>query len=547
MPYHHDNTKNNTNNLESSTNAESRLAPAGFHYMPDGSLMADSEMGSSAAESRVSSTSICNPCGVVYVDNSALGPGGQFMYLSSLSATPVTLTMNGISNWLNWDLRGWSTYPEIAKHEDKIYLTGYKPQQKAIIELTLSANCDELTLSRIMPFSCSPYPDYVFNFLVCSVAKNSTTLIGTMQLAPSSDPLGQWRVIEIDVSGVNAVGVELYLAPTGSGTNFNGTGTMWDMVYISDNNSIVGANHLGDVTWFDYASGNIIDQKQYSSGGVIHIISYGMFCVREGNEGKVYLAGASSPMVGNKVFEVDLSGGSIYIDTAGGTLYSGVMSDAASSSSCCITEEPPCTLIDVMDAAVATVHPVYLTSTNPNISGAILFSNFTQNMWNHYTGVLSGPTGCDWWWNKWTHWTGQMPGVIAQNNPYQIALKTAKINFAEEMIIACGCDPQSSPDNVNSYNCVNGKCVLVSTTAVGQFTSLSACETSCGSGGWNCTTINGEKIGTYQSCVEVGLPAIGAYPTLSACKDGFINKGMGPCGPSQSHEDADEMSPELHL
>ena len=213
--------------------------------------------------------------------------------------------------------------------------------------------------------------------------------------------------------------------------------------------------------------------------------------------------------------------------------YDGYM-DGASSPNCPLP--PPCTIIDMMDAAVATVHPVYQI-----VGGAYAFSNFTQNMWNHYTGVLPGQAGCDWWINRWTTWSGQLPGLT---NPNQILLKTAKIDFAALMIIACGCSmpnaTPNSPDNMDSYNCIgNGRCAKVNTPDIGQFTSLSACQDNCRDGGWNCQTL-----GDYQSCYQVSLPSIGTYTTLSDCQAGFINGGVGPCKVMESWDDSDEAPPE---
>ena len=112
---------------------------------------------------------------------------------------------------------------------------------------------------------------------------------------------------------------------------------------------------------------------------------------------------------------------------------------------CCsgFTQYSNCTLIDLMDAAVATVSPVYTTA--PNGNGATLFSQFTTRMWDHYLGNLPGPTGCAWWLNRYNHWSNQLLNLGPVINPFQLALKTAKIDFALLMITACDCIPAPPP------------------------------------------------------------------------------------------------------
>ena len=205
---------------------------------------------------------------------------------------------------------------------------------------------------------------------------------------------------------------------------------------------------------------------------------------------------------------------------------------------CCPQPPPPCDHQDMMNAAGATVFPIYL-----NAGALSNFTNFTTNMWNNYIGVVGNISGCDWWWNRWTHWTGQIAtGTIT--NPTQLALKSEKINFVEEMLNNCGCygvsSPQNIASNIDSYDCVgNNRCVLVGETEIGQFTSLSACQDNCGDGGWNCQALAG-----YQSCYQVDLPSIGTYATLLDCQAGFINGGLGPCKTMESWDDKDDAPPE---
>ena len=44
MPYHHTTPSTSTLTGQSTINAQGQVAPEGYHYMPDGSLMADSDM-----------------------------------------------------------------------------------------------------------------------------------------------------------------------------------------------------------------------------------------------------------------------------------------------------------------------------------------------------------------------------------------------------------------------------------------------------------------------------------------------------------------------
>jgi hypothetical protein len=224
--------------------------------------------------------------------------------------------------------------------------------------------------------------------------------------------------------------------------------------------------------------------------------------------------------------------------------YDGYM-DGASSPNCIVALS--CTEDDMYTASGAQGQPGGVYDIYYNMGIVLQYFNFTQNMWNHYTGVSLGPTGCDWWIHKWNTWSGQLPNLT---NPNQILLKTAKIAFAWDMIIACDCDTQNitpnSPDNIDSYKCVgNGRCVLVGETEIGQFTSLSACQDNCGDSGWNCKTItNIGQPGSYQTCVQASLPNVGTYTTLSDCQNGFINGGVGPCRAMESWDDSDEAPPE---
>ena len=101
----------------------------------------------------------------------------------------------------------------------------------------------------------------------------------------------------------------------------------------------------------------------------------------------------------------------------------------------------PCDEACFKAVAGATVIPVYTLNgtTMANWSG---FQTFFNNMWNHWTGTVSGPSGCAWWVNRVDEWTDDLigpPPLPPITNPYHIALKTAKIHFAQQMHIECGC------------------------------------------------------------------------------------------------------------
>ena len=85
--------------------------------------------------------------------------------------------------------------------------------------------------------------------------------------------------------------------------------------------------------------------------------------------------------------------------------------------------------------------PVYSLGTGSmvNYSG---FMQFINNMWNHYSGISPGPSGCAWWTNRVDKWTDQIigpPPLPPITNTYQLNLKIAKIQFAQEMWLQCGC------------------------------------------------------------------------------------------------------------
>ena len=260
-------------------------------------------------------SSSCGPCSIVAASTTGFGFG--LFIMSSPSATPIPLLFNGVQLNGSMYIQGWNVFLEVAKFGDKIWVVGRKPGEKAILEFTLSSNCSEITLDKVMPFNCPPYPNNVFNRLGGLAAKDSTTLLGVFEPSQGYDPLQEWRVVEIDVSGLNAIGTELFISPTALGSVGNGTGSLWDMVYLPDSNSIIGANSIGGtaggyITWVDLSSGSIIDQQQYPyappTGLTGWLSAYSMFCYN----GKIY----TNNVVTSESLEIDLSTGSIILDIA---------------------------------------------------------------------------------------------------------------------------------------------------------------------------------------------------------------------------------------
>ena len=91
---------------------------------------------------------------------------------------------------------------------------------------------------------------------------------------------------------------------------------------------------------------------------------------------------------------------------------------------------PCCTFSDIKNYAGQIMQPVYSSASNWS-TNYNAFLTFQQNMWTHYQN-----TGCSWWANRVTLWTSQLLSIT---NPYQLALKTAKIQFAQQMHTACCC------------------------------------------------------------------------------------------------------------
>jgi len=94
-----------------------------------------------------------------------------------------------------------------------------------------------------------------------------------------------------------------------------------------------------------------------------------------------------------------------------------------------------CTQNDIKNVAGQILYPIY--SQNPTQPMSVWYSsflNFQANMWTHYQN-----SGCSWWANRVTHWTNQITGPPPITNPYNLLLKNAKIAFAQQMHVTCGC------------------------------------------------------------------------------------------------------------
>ena len=84
-----------------------------------------------------------------------------------------------------------------------------------------------------------------------------------------------------------------------------------------------------------------------------------------------------------------------------------------------------CTESDFIKKSGFLLNPVL--STHPSYPANLsTYTTFGQNMWSHFNGTGS-LSGCAWWVNRVAVWTSQLPNIT---NPYQLALKQAKIQFA---------------------------------------------------------------------------------------------------------------------
>ena len=91
---------------------------------------------------------------------------------------------------------------------------------------------------------------------------------------------------------------------------------------------------------------------------------------------------------------------------------------------------PPCCNMQTFKNVVGQIlGPVYQAHPNPAIGASS--SNFQQSMWTHYQN-----SGCSWWANRVAVWTAQLPSIT---NAWQLALKNAKIQFAQQMHTECCC------------------------------------------------------------------------------------------------------------
>mgnify|MGYP003108769572 CR=1 FL=1 len=86
-----------------------------------------------------------------------------------------------------------------------------------------------------------------------------------------------------------------------------------------------------------------------------------------------------------------------------------------------------CTLNDVKEVLAASgLASVYYNGPSPNS-----INTFQQNTWNNYL-----QWGCNFFYNRILLFQSQLPNITS---PYQIALKTAKIDYFQQMYILCGC------------------------------------------------------------------------------------------------------------
>ena len=276
----------------------------------------------------------CSPCSIVYASGPATGYPIKIYMLSDPFATPVALTYNGNPNFSSWlSNTGWAPYAEITKFGNKIWVWGMQSDPNsnsvlhAVCEFIIGSNCAEVTLSKIMPLSVNSSIYGQGMDIGGGSAIDSTTIIANVSMLGAG-----WHIVEVDVSGANAIGTQLFPSGTPS-SNMH----FADFVYIPSSNSILGANYLGDVVWMDYSSGAIIDQQNYPA-----INSFAMFCY----QGTIYMHDLiqGQPTQPQEYFEVDISGGVISLSSPISNM--NYMGDAASNPECCPgggpPEEPPC-------------------------------------------------------------------------------------------------------------------------------------------------------------------------------------------------------------
>ena len=81
------------------TNSEGKIAPEGFHYMPDGTLMSDAEherlYGAEAIKTRRLSGSV-NQCAIFIMDTNGIN---YYQDISAMASPPTVMTIPPPSTW----------------------------------------------------------------------------------------------------------------------------------------------------------------------------------------------------------------------------------------------------------------------------------------------------------------------------------------------------------------------------------------------------------------------------------------------------------------
>ena len=331
-------------------------------------------------------TDNCDPCSIVYTDSSGSQSTQGWKIMSSLSATPVFLTYNGNPYIYTWNIPGYNIHPEVARSGDKLWTFGTTPQNdRAIIEFTINSDCVSVSLSKIMPFVSSFTGN--FGIMAGACAKDSTTMLSNFSL--SYQATYNFTVVEIDVSGANAIVTILYPA---------GTSVFWDLIYIPSSDSILGINSSGYAAWLDYSTGAILDEQTLPG-----ILSFALFS----HQGKIY-----TPAGGNSLYELDLSGGTI--SAINPIALNKTMGDAATSPDCCddsvLPDEPPC-FYNVGDVGpgggIIFITPTSLPGQNFYYEIAmndVITSNTTLAEFQEvpsyinptYINTLASPAGAEW-------------------------------------------------------------------------------------------------------------------------------------------------------
>ena len=186
---------------------------------------------------------------------------------------------------------------------------------------------------------------------------------------------------------------------------------------------------------------------------------------------------------------------------------------------------PPCNSINDIYAiaTISGIDQVYAVANVPGQGGGVTaYHTFITNMWNHYTGVSPGPTGCNWWYTRLNNWNSQYQAIT---HPYHQSLKLAKITFGVQAIQSCGCsgapilgctDPIAT-NYLSTATADDGSCT---------YSTVLGCTTS--------TALNYNSSATVDdgSCIHASPCDRTAMGSICCCQDplavNFASQGVPP-------------------